>query len=142
MRRQPQACRLAPTARVPELPLARSWQGGMPVCAGFTGWGGITLNPASRSPDLYSILGIEKQFLALLDIETGVPGIDIPHRNAPVFAGSMGVRKDLLPQSFRTNLLSPVLPESDEELLIAGKSVLLRRRLSTQGRAITIIGRG
>src|SRR4051812_498200 len=79
----------------------------------------------SASPHPHAIAGLQEQLLPRLHTEHPVPGVDVPHRIAPVLGRRMAVGDELLPQRRLAQLLAPALPERDEEQLVAREALAL-----------------
>ena len=58
-------------------------------------------------------------------------------RNSP---GECGIDRHLLAERSLARFRRPVLAEGDEELLVAGETILHRRRLAGKRGAISVIG--
>src|SRR5580693_8613991 len=76
------------------------------------------------SPDLYAVWWCEVELVSGLDVESRIPGVDVADPVCAVLGGGVRVGHHLLAERGFTLFRSPVLSEGDEELLVAGESVL------------------
>ena len=74
--------------------------------------------------------------------EGGVPGINVADRIGTVRRGRVRVREHLLTEGRLTVFRTPVLSESNEELLIRGEAFLRGSRLAGERSVIAVIGGG
>src|SRR5215469_12163303 len=70
-------------------------------------------------PDPYPLARRQIQLLSRLYVKCRIPCVDIPHCSGAKLSRRMRVGHYLLSFRSLTQLLPPVLPECDEELLIA-----------------------
>jgi hypothetical protein len=75
-------------------------------------------------PEAHSLGRREIKFLSWLNIKSRVPGINIVYGVGAVLRGCMRIRHHLLTERSFPDLGSPVLGKGDEELLVAGKTIL------------------
>src|ERR1700680_242916 len=83
-------------------------------------------------PDLDPVWWSEIKLFSRLNVEPCIPGVDVADLGRTEFGGSMRVSHDLLPKCVFARLGRPVLSEGNEELLIAGESVLDRSGLARE----------
>src|ERR1700721_104260 len=74
-------------------------------------------------PDADAVFGGEVKFVGGFDVEGVVPTVFVADCESAIFAGCVGIGKDLLAQGSGTGDIAPVLSEGDEELLIAGEVI-------------------
>src|SRR5271169_4143051 len=92
------------------------------------------------SPDAHAVPWCEIEFLSGFDIEGPIPGINVADGISPILSRRVRIRHHLLAQRSLSNLRCVVLAEGDEELLVAGETVLYGRRLACERSPISVIG--
>src|SRR6476469_9493562 len=70
--------------------------------------------------NLHALLRRQIELVARLDVERGIPGVEVAHGQRAILARRMAVGRDLLAERFLAGLLCPTLLEGDEEALVAG----------------------
>src|SRR5438309_8749396 len=79
--------------------------------------------PPRLPPDLYPLVGSDVEFLPWLDVERGVPGVEVAHGKRPELVGRVAVGQHDLAQDLGPHLACPRLRVSEEEALVAGEAV-------------------
>src|SRR5580704_1694324 len=93
-------------------------------------------------PDLHAVWRCEVQLLSGLDVECGIPGVDVADSICAVLGRGVRIGHHLLAKGGFTLFRSPVLSEGDEELLVAGESVLNGGGLASERGVVGIEGCG
>src|SRR6185312_12542761 len=83
-------------------------------------------------PNLDAIGRGEIKLVGGLNVEGGVPGVEIADRVGAVFAGRVRVGEDLLAKGGFASLLRAVLGVGEEKLLVASKAVDHGRGLAVE----------
>src|SRR5579862_3680205 len=91
-------------------------------------------------PDLHPVCRGEIEFFSRLDVERRVPRVDVPHGIRAELRRRVRVSHHLLAELCFSRLGSPGLSKGDEELLVAGESVLHRGGYARERSMVAIIG--
>src|ERR1700682_1567844 len=90
-------------------------------------------------PYANSIRGRQSKPGVRLDIECGVPRVEIAHGIGSVLIGRVAISDDLLAQRRLARLRAPTLRVADEELLVAGEPLEDRCRLGAARQGINLV---
>src|SRR5580700_2930127 len=93
-------------------------------------------------PDANAVIRTKVERLSGLDVEGFVPRVGVADGRGAELRRGVRVREDLAAECGLAGLRSPVLAKGDEELLVAGESVLRGAFLPLKRGAIAVVGCG